>query len=174
MSFPPRPDLQELVAKWGGYHRMPGEAWTEWDEQCAEYHAARRREILEERARGNKTPRCNGRRQLQHQHKTPRSLHPRASPSCGGATAGSPPPSGTKIKPAGQFGTAPSTGWPSIGPMRGGSRQIFLSRSNQRKELTNRKRNLNLNRKVRKTLNYLKGAQTCASVKNIRHHGSTS
>ena len=40
---PPKPlDLQALVAKHGGYDRIPPEAWAEWDRQNALFQAQRR------------------------------------------------------------------------------------------------------------------------------------
>jgi hypothetical protein len=35
-------DLQELVRKHGGYHKITPEAWAEWDEANAEYQRQRR------------------------------------------------------------------------------------------------------------------------------------
>jgi hypothetical protein len=32
-----RPDLQELVAAWGGYDKIPPAAWEAWDRAVAEY-----------------------------------------------------------------------------------------------------------------------------------------
>ena len=39
---PQPPDLQELVARYGGYTNIP---WSEWDQAVAEYQA-KRREVL--------------------------------------------------------------------------------------------------------------------------------
>ena len=35
----PAPDLQELVARHGGYDKIPPEAWAEHDRAMAEWHA---------------------------------------------------------------------------------------------------------------------------------------
>jgi hypothetical protein len=42
------PDLQELVARFGGYNKITPEAWAEYD-QVAEYQARRREIIAQER-----------------------------------------------------------------------------------------------------------------------------
>jgi hypothetical protein len=39
---PKPPGLQELVARFGGYNKIPPEAWAGFDRQMAEYHSARR------------------------------------------------------------------------------------------------------------------------------------
>jgi hypothetical protein len=41
-GYPKAPDLQELVARFGGYSKVPPEAWTEYDQAMAEWHRARR------------------------------------------------------------------------------------------------------------------------------------
>jgi hypothetical protein len=38
----PPPDLQELVAKHGGYHRITPEAWREFDQQRETWEAKRK------------------------------------------------------------------------------------------------------------------------------------
>lgn len=38
----PAPDLQELVARWGGYDKIPAEAWAEHDRTMAEWQERRR------------------------------------------------------------------------------------------------------------------------------------
>jgi hypothetical protein len=35
----PPPDLQELVAKYGGYHLIPPEAWTRHDQEMADWNS---------------------------------------------------------------------------------------------------------------------------------------
>jgi hypothetical protein len=40
---PPKPpDLQKLVAQYGGYNRITPEAWQAWDQANAAYQEARR------------------------------------------------------------------------------------------------------------------------------------
>jgi hypothetical protein len=49
------PDLQALVAKFGGYNKITPEAWAEWDRRNAEYQQRRRERIRKEQmARGTK------------------------------------------------------------------------------------------------------------------------
>jgi hypothetical protein len=36
------PNLQNLVAAFGGYDKITPEAWAEWDRACAEYQQYRR------------------------------------------------------------------------------------------------------------------------------------
>jgi hypothetical protein len=51
MTEKPRPpDLQELVARFGGYNKITPEAWAEYDRQMAEYHTKRREVLARERA----------------------------------------------------------------------------------------------------------------------------
>jgi hypothetical protein len=40
------PDLQELVQRWGGYDRIPPEAWSEYDLALAEWRNMRRGALL--------------------------------------------------------------------------------------------------------------------------------
>jgi len=40
---PVAPDLQALVARFGGYHRIPPEAWAQHDQELAAYQAWLRR-----------------------------------------------------------------------------------------------------------------------------------
>jgi hypothetical protein len=46
---PKPPDLQEWVARHGGYNRIP---WDQWDKAMAEYQQARREILLQEISRG--------------------------------------------------------------------------------------------------------------------------
>jgi hypothetical protein len=39
---PKAPDLQKLVAEYGGYNHITPEAWQAWDQANAEYQEARR------------------------------------------------------------------------------------------------------------------------------------
>jgi hypothetical protein len=48
------PDLQELVAAFGGYDKITLEGWAAWDRANAEYQQYRRDVLLEERARGRR------------------------------------------------------------------------------------------------------------------------
>jgi hypothetical protein len=41
----PPPDLQELVKRAGGYHRITAEQWAEFDRQMAEWQARRRARV---------------------------------------------------------------------------------------------------------------------------------
>ena len=41
----PPPDLQKLVARAGGYHRITAEQWAEFDRQMAEWQARRRTRV---------------------------------------------------------------------------------------------------------------------------------
>jgi hypothetical protein len=43
------PDLQQLVAKHGGYDKIGPEAWAEWDEQNVRFQTERRLRLEEER-----------------------------------------------------------------------------------------------------------------------------
>jgi hypothetical protein len=38
-AYPKPPDLQEWVARYGGYHKIP---WPEWNAAMAAWHVARR------------------------------------------------------------------------------------------------------------------------------------
>jgi hypothetical protein len=49
----PAPNLQDLVAKHGGYDRITREAWAEWDRINADYQQHRRDVLREEQARNN-------------------------------------------------------------------------------------------------------------------------
>jgi hypothetical protein len=42
------PDLQEWVARYGGYHKIP---WAEWDAAIEQWQAARRQELEQEKLR---------------------------------------------------------------------------------------------------------------------------
>lgn len=42
-AAPVAPDLQELVAKYGGYNKITAEAWAQFDEQMATYQGWIRR-----------------------------------------------------------------------------------------------------------------------------------
>ena len=42
---PTAPDLQELVARYGGYNKIPPEAWAQWDADTAAYQAWIRRKM---------------------------------------------------------------------------------------------------------------------------------
>jgi hypothetical protein len=44
------PDLQELVAKHGGYDKITAKGWAEFDRAMAEWQQWRREEIARERA----------------------------------------------------------------------------------------------------------------------------
>jgi hypothetical protein len=44
------PDLQELVARFGGYDKITPEAWAEYDRAMAEWQLKRREVIAQERA----------------------------------------------------------------------------------------------------------------------------
>jgi hypothetical protein len=48
----PPPNLQDLVAKSGGYNRITPEAWAEWDQQNDECQAKYRRALAEETQAG--------------------------------------------------------------------------------------------------------------------------
>jgi len=45
-DFAPRPDLQEWVARYGGYPNIP---WDKWDAAMAAWEKARRDRLLDER-----------------------------------------------------------------------------------------------------------------------------
>lgn len=42
----PPPSVQELVAKHGGYQRIPPDAWAEWDHRILQWEAARKDRLL--------------------------------------------------------------------------------------------------------------------------------
>jgi hypothetical protein len=44
------PDLQELVARFGGYDKITPEAWAEYDRAMAEWQIKRREMIAQERS----------------------------------------------------------------------------------------------------------------------------
>jgi len=44
-AAPAAPDLQELVARYGGYNKIPPEAWAQWDADTAAYQAWIRRKM---------------------------------------------------------------------------------------------------------------------------------
>jgi hypothetical protein len=50
----PAPNLQDLVAKHGGYDKIPPEAWAEWDRINADYQQHRRDVLLEEQTRNRR------------------------------------------------------------------------------------------------------------------------
>jgi hypothetical protein len=52
------PDLQDLVAKYGGYGNIPAEAWAEWDRANAAYQQHRRDVLLEEQASSRRKKRA--------------------------------------------------------------------------------------------------------------------
>ena len=45
------PNLQDLVARYGGYDKIPPEAWARWDAANAEWQQRRRMIVREENAR---------------------------------------------------------------------------------------------------------------------------
>jgi hypothetical protein len=47
-NLPPRPDLQALVARYGGFAKVPVEAWRAFDRRIAKHKAALRRNSMRE------------------------------------------------------------------------------------------------------------------------------
>ena len=41
----PAPDLQDLVQRYGGYHRVPADAWAQFDLDIADWQARRIRRL---------------------------------------------------------------------------------------------------------------------------------
>ena len=46
LALNPPPNLQALVATWGGYSNIPGSAWAEWDIAVTQWETARRDRLL--------------------------------------------------------------------------------------------------------------------------------